>query len=187
MESLGSAVLDRLFEIGADEDTALSEKDRFVIDNDSKAEWALEKIKAEKADMERLVSLCEQKIAEYQEKIELFKKQYENSTSFLVSCLQQYFNTVPHKKTKTQETYKLPSGTLKLKYPGPEFVRDEETLVKWLKDNNYTDHIKIKESADWASLKAKVKVDKGNVITEDGEIIEGVKAVDRPPEFKVEV
>ncbi|HRT84849.1 MAG TPA: host-nuclease inhibitor Gam family protein [Bacteroidales bacterium] len=187
MESLGSAVLDRLLAIGTDEDTVPEGKESFVIDNDSKAEWALEKIKAERADMERLVSLCEQKIAEYQEKIELFKKQYENSTSFLVSCLQQYFNTVPHKKTKIQETYKLPSGTLKLKYPGPEFVRDEETLVKWLKDNNYTDHIKIKESADWASLKAKVKVDKGNVITEDGEIIEGVKAVDRPPEFKVEV
>lgn len=184
MESLGSAVLDRLFAIG---DDTPEEKKEFKIDNDGAAEWALEKIKAEKADMERLINLCEQKIAEYEEKIKLFKSQYENSTGFLVSCLQQYFNTVPRKKTKTQETYKLPSGTLKLKYPGPDFVRDEENLLKWLKDNNYTDFIKVRESADWAGLKAKIKVDKGNVITEDGELVEGVKAIDRPPEFKVEV
>ena len=86
-----------LYEILAPE---TEEKDTFVIDNDNKAEWALTVIKAEKADRDRLISVCEQKIQEYQEKIEQFKKQYESRTSYLISCLNQYFQTVPKKQLR---------------------------------------------------------------------------------------
>lgn len=163
------------------------EKDTFVIDNDSKAEWALNVIKAEKADMERLIAVCQEKIAEYQQKIENFKRQYENRTSYLRSLLAQYFNNVPHKKTKTQESYQLPSGKLILKYPGPEFERDDETLVAFLEQNGYEEYIQIKKTPKWGDFKKTVVVSGENVITQDGLVVEGVKAVERAPEFVVEV
>jgi hypothetical protein len=191
MQTLGSEALDKLFSLGIDTELDIVEeaeqKKEFKIDNDDLAEWALTKIKAEKEDMERLVAICEKKIEEYEEKIRLFKQQYENSSSFLKSHLNQYFQTVPHKKTKTQETYKLPSGTLKLKFKGPEYVRDDEKLVKWLKDNGHKGLVKVKESADWAGLKGQVTVKGENVLSPEGEIIDGVTAVARPPEFIVEV
>lgn len=163
------------------------ENNDFTIDNDSKAEWALSVIKAEKADRDRLVAVCEQKIQEYQEKIEHFKKQYENRTSYLISCLNQYFQTVEHKKTKTQETYQLPSGKLKLKYPGPEFVKDDEKLVTFLEQNGYEEFIQLKKSPKWGDLKKKVVISGENVVTQDGLVVEGVKAIERPPVFEVEV
>lgn len=173
-----------LYEILAPE---TEEKDTFVIDNDNKAEWALTVIKAEKADRDRLISVCEQKIQEYQEKIEQFKKQYESRTSYLISCLNQYFQTVPHKTTKTQETYKLPSGTLKLKLPGVEYQRDDTKLVEWLKSSGLNDFIQIKESPKWAELKKTVTVNGDKVLTEDGEIVEGVTVVEKPAVFEVEI
>ena len=105
----------------------------FMINNDGKAEWAINTIKAEQEDRDRLISVCEQKIEEYMDKISQFTKQYESRTSYLTSQLAQYFQTVEHKKTKTQETYQLPSGKLKLKYPAPEMARDNDKLLTWLK------------------------------------------------------
>jgi len=163
------------------------QQEGFIIDNDNKAEWALNKIKAEKADRDRLISVCEQKIQEYQEKIEQFKKQYENRTSYLISLLNQYFQTVEHRKTKTQETYKLPSGTLKLKLPGIEYQRDDIKLVEWLKSAGMNDYIQVKESPKWAELKKTIKVSGDKVLTEDGEIVEGVTVVEKPATFEVEV
>lgn len=162
-------------------------KDTFIIDNDNKAEWAINKIKEEQKERDRLIAVCEEKIQEYQEKIEKFKKQYENNTSYLISCLNQYFNTVEKKKTKTQETYQLPSGKLKLKYPSPEIKRDNEKLLKWLKNNKMTYFVDIKESPKWGELKKTISLAGDKYVTEDGEIVEGVTAVDRPPVFEVEV
>lgn len=163
------------------------ENEGFVIDSDSKAEWALERIKAEKQDMERLIKICEERIAEYQQKIEQFKKQYENRTAYLKTLLAQYFYTVSHRKTKTQESYTLPSGKLILKYPGPEFQKDDEKLIEFLEKNGYEEFIQIKKLPKWGEFKKNVIVSGQNVITQDGLVVEGVKAVERAPEFIVEV
>ena len=163
------------------------EKDTFKIDDDNKAEWALTVIRAEKEDMERLVAVCEQKRQEYLDKIELFKKQYESRTAYLVTQLQQYFETVEKKKTKTQETYELPSGRLKLKYPKPEIKRDDVSLLEWLKNNNMTEYVEVKESPKWGELKKVSTLSGDKYITDDGEIVGGVIAYERPPVFEVEV
>ena len=64
---------------------------------------------------------------------------------------------------------------------------EDEKLVKWLKDNGHKELVKVKESADWAGLKGQVTVKGENVLSPEGEIIDGVTAVVRPPEFIVEV
>ena len=74
------------------------------IDNDNTAEWAIVTIKEEQADRDRLISVCEQKMQEYKDKIDGYKMSYENKTSNLKSLLELYFRTVKRHKTKTQET-----------------------------------------------------------------------------------
>ena len=155
--------------------------------NDSEAEWALKKIAEERVETQRYVNVCNTMAAEYQFKAQKACEQLESKTAYLKQQLQEYFATVPHKATKTQETYKLPSGTLKLKYGTPEFVRDETALVKWLKANGYEDKIKTKETADWAEFKKCVGIQSGKVVTLDGEIVEGVTANERPNSFEVEI
>ena len=91
-----------------------------------------------------------------------------------------------HQKSKTQETYKLPSGILKLKYPAPEYKRNDDDILKWLKDNNPA-LINTVTSVKWADMKKQITVKGKTAITEDGEIIPGIEIIERNPEFKIEI
>lgn len=156
------------------------EEEAFVIDSDQKADWALRKIAEAENDAEKWVEY-------YQAQIEIIKAQTEQQTANLKVMLRHYFDTVPHKITKTTESYPLPSGKLVFKAQQPEYERDDEKVIEWLKANNAPQFVKVKESLDWAGLKKTVTVMDENVITEDGEVIPGIKAVQREPIFTVEV
>ena len=162
------------------------ENDEFIIDNDEKAEWALKKIAEERKEAQRYIDVCRSMILEYEEKIRKEEERLNKKTSYLESKLQEYFLSVKHKSTKTQKVYKLPSGTLKLRYRQPEFKRDEEKLLSWLKENKMLDFIKVKETPNWAELKKNVKISGNRAVAEDGQIVEGVEVIERPPVFEID-
>jgi hypothetical protein len=159
----------------------------FMIDTDNKAEWALQKISEERADAERYIRVCKEMISEYEHKIRQKEEKLEKNTSFLRQGLQSYFTMVPHKKTKTQETYSLPSGKLKIKYQNPEFKKNDELLIKWLKENDMSDLVKTEEKPNWVDFKKKITVSGENIVTEDGLVVDGVEALERSPVFEIEV
>ena len=156
------------------------ESDGFVIDTDAKAEWALKKIREARADRDKWVAWYTDKIAE-------IKAQTDFDTMNLENMLAEYFATVPHKKTKTQESYKLPGGKLVLKTQNPEYNRDDARVIDWLKKNGQAQFVKIEEKLDWAALKGATAVFDGHIVTEDGEIIDGVEVINRDAKFVVEV
>ena len=164
-----------------------NESDNWKIENDVSAEWVLSKLREEKAEAQRLINVCESQILFYEAEKQKAKDGLEQKTGYLKSLLLDYFGMVPHKKTKTQESYKLPSGTLKLKYPGPKYERDDKALVKWLKDRKMTDYVEVKELPKWGELKKVTKTAGDKVVSEDGEILDGVVAVEQAPEFAVDV
>ena len=107
---------------------------------------------------------------------------------YFAALLADYFETVPHKATKTQESYSLPSCKLVLKAQQPEFNRDEAVLCDYLDKKGRDDLVKITRRADWAALKKTLKVmEDGTCVDADGEVVEGVQAFSRQPEFKVEM
>lgn len=158
----------------------LIENESFVIDTDAKANWALQKIAEARADRDTWVKWYEEKIAE-------IKAQTDFNTMNLERMLQEYFATVPHRKTKTQESYPLKNGKLVMKKQNPEYKRDDKTVIDWLKQNNNGQFVKVAETLDWAGLKAATGVFNGNVVTEDGEIIPGIEVIEREEKFTVEV
>jgi hypothetical protein len=174
-DNLAMQIIDEQFEEG------------FQINSDALAEWALKKIAEERAEAQRYINVCDTMITEYVMKKQKAQERLESETGYLKGKLQEYFATVPHKATKTQEAYKLPSGTLKLKYGTPEFIRDEEKLVNWLEENGHEDKVKIKKTADWAEFKKLVTVSFDKVLTADGEVVEGITAQERPNTFEVEI
>lgn len=167
--------------------TGQGEQDGFTVNSDKAAEWAVKKIAEEKKELQRTTMLIDSMIAEYQFKKQQAEEQFDKNTSWLKNQLQQYFETIETKKTKTQATYKLPSATLKKKFGGQDFKRDEESLLSWLKSNNRNELVKVKESPDWATLKKEITVVNGNVVTTDGEIVGGVSIIDKPDTFEIEI
>ena len=157
--------------------TEIAEK--FTIDSDQKAEWALQKIREARADRDSWVDY-------YKAQIEKVKAECDSNTENLEFMLHQYFMTVPHKQTKTQESYPLPGGKLVLKKQQPEYEHDDKLLVPWL-EKNAPEFVKVKKSSDWDGLKKKVTIFDGNVVDENGEIVPGVKAVERDEKFAVEI
>lgn len=152
------------------------------------ADWALDKIREAKADHSRNEMIVNDKIKQLQSWLAKEKKRSDATISYFTWKLEEFFNTVPNKKaTKTQEVCKLPSGTLKRRFQKPEYVRDDEKLLAWLKEHGQHKFIKVKESPDWAGLKGATKTHGNVVVDENGEVVDGVKIIERDPIFEVEV
>ena len=159
--------------------------EQFVIDDDQKAEWAIKKIADERSEAERLIDVCKQQIDFYNEKIMQYNQQADEKSTYFISLLNDYFERVPHRKTKTQEVYTLPSGSLRLKAKAPKLKYEDAELVKYL-DISAPDL--IKKLPIWGEFKKRLVVSDGCVIdTESGEIVECITAEEQPPEFFVEV
>lgn len=137
---------------------------------------------------DRLKALADEQIAAINEKVAAARKRMENGTSYLTSCLADFFATVPHKETKTTEKYRLLSGTLTFKKGTTKTKLDEAKLVPWLKANGYGELVKVEESTRWADLK-KLLSYTGDIatLTETGEIVEGVTVYETPGIFTVDV
>ncbi|RKL63041.1 hypothetical protein DXT63_08580 [Thermoanaerobacteraceae bacterium SP2] len=184
MSILGDLALKHL-DIDTDNE---EQKEQWKIENDSQADWALDKIREARAEYRRFEMVVNDKIAQLQAALEAEKTKMEREVGFFTGKLAEYFEKVQRKKTKTQETYSLPSGKLVKKYKQPKIVRDEAKLVEWLEKNGMTELVKIEKSADWATLKKETVIEGERVISKNtGEVIEGVIAIPQNPEFIVEV
>ena len=151
----------------------------FHIKDDSMAEWAVRQkldAEAEKAKWK----------AYYKDALDKINASCDATIANMTRYLNEYFGKVPHKKTDKQESYRLPSGKLVLKRQECDFERDDEEIIKWLKANNGDKFIKTKESLDWDGLKKTLSVMGETVADSNGEIIPGIKAIERPDVFKIE-
>lgn len=158
------------------------------ITDDGCADWACRKIAEERAELARIRELAEAQIARIEEKLAAAERRCENGTRFLTSKLAEYFETVPHKTTKTKASYRLLSGTLTRKFGGVSMEKDDSKLVEFLKASGNLEFIKTEEKPKWGEYKKRLEIMGGSVVdTETGEIVEGVKAVEKPDTFTVDV
>lgn len=163
------------------------QRQRWRITDDGCADWALKKIKLEKDERDRIVALAEQEIARLKEQIEKADRRYQQNTDFLTYMLSEFFETVPHKTTKTgTESYRLLNGQLVKKPAAVKMEPDDEKLVAWLRNSGREDLIKIETKAKWAELKKQIEmVGAVAMIPDTGEIVEGIDFVEVPPAFSV--
>ena len=155
------------------------EDDGYSIKDDRGAEYALKRIKNAQAEVDKFRAYYDEQIANMQ-------KRADAISAFYMAHLQRYFDRVPHKSTKTTETYELPTAKLVWKQQAPEFVRDEGKVIEWLKKNDGGNFIKVKESLDWAGLKKVVQVSGNDCIVPDtGEVVPGISVEHREPKFDV--
>ena len=158
--------------------------------NDLEVEKDIMAYKEDKKAVERQIDTCIAIIDEYKEKIENLKLGLSNKLEFLTENLNAYFLTVEHHKTKTTESYQLPSCKLELKQQQPQYDINSGLLVKYLKDNNKSAYLHEYYKPDWKEFKSTQELtvlDGGVVIDKDGQIVEGVTATKRPAKFEVKL
>jgi len=159
-----------------------------IIDNDSKANWAVKQIMKGRAETDRLLALADEEIKYLHDRRKALMNRQEAREGYLKALLMGYFERVePSTTTKTQTTYKLLAGKLVKKRQQPEFQRDEAALLDWAKANA-PDMVQTKESVNWGELKKLTTLDGEKVVlAETGEIVSGVVAVPREDVFEVVV
>ncbi|MEY8440230.1 host-nuclease inhibitor Gam family protein [Anaerotruncus colihominis] len=158
------------------------------ITDDGCADWACRKIAEEKAELDRIRELADTQIQKIEEKVAAAERRFQNGTRFLTGKLAEYFETVPHKTTKTKASYRLLSGTLTRKFGGTTMKQDDEKLVEFLKGSGQLEFIKTEEKPRWGDFKKRLEIMGGSVVDkETGEIVEGVTVETKPDTFTVDV
>lgn len=162
--------------------TEIENNERFTVKDDAAAEWCLRKIREAEKDREKWR-------AHYQEQLRKIDESTENTINYFTGLLAEYFDQVPHRVTKTQESYALPTAKLVRKQQQPQYDLDDEKLIAWLYDAGKQYLLKAKVSVDWAQLKKQIKIAPNgqNVVTDDGEIVDGIAVTMRPEVFKIEM
>jgi hypothetical protein len=156
------------------------------IDDDYKADVAIEWLAEEKADTERRIDVARKKIEQMQEFIDKLTAELEEKTQEVTVSLQRYFETVSAKETKTQLSYKLVHGSLVMKKPSVKLEHDDDKLLVFLHETGGEDFIKVTEKVAWAEYKKLVNVVDGAAVDSDtGEVIDGVTVVEAPAEFTI--
>lgn len=157
-----------------DEEQEYQQEEMMVLD-DTSAEMMMKQIADANKEYDRMESW-------YKTQLKRIKERRDGIVAWAEGCLRGYFDLVPTRDTRTQRSYQLPSGKLVLKNREPEYERQDDVLIAWLKQNA-PEYIKVQEAVDWANLKKAMKTTGDSMTTEDGEIIPGITVVAREPEF----
>lgn len=160
----------------------------FEIEDDKQADWALEKIREEEAEAERLERLAVVKISELESQISCIRKKCENSTKFLKGALRAYLDKVNTKETKTQRSYALLNGSIIEKKPCKKMVKNDDDLLAYAKECA-PQFIETKEKVRWGELKKNLMItESGDVVNAcTGELVSGVIVEDVPATFSVKL
>lgn len=165
-------------------------QESWKIKNDDEAEWWIEKCNEKLTETNRFKLALESKIKDLEDKLKDLREEERQAIENRDSYLLEYFESIEDKfkkKTKTQEKYRLPSGEIVKKYPGPEFKRDETKLLGWIENNKLDEYVETKVTPKWGELKKITTIFNGEVVIKNtGEIVEGVELIEKAPvmEFK---
>lgn len=154
-------------------------KEGWYCENDQDAEWCLLQIRRAQNEKARWKE-------HYKAALESVTASCDDTIARMEHFLFAYFKTVPHKHTKTEENYALPSGKIMVKAQDVTYEYDEGEVMEWLKAKG-KGFIKTTESLDWSGLKETLTVMGETVADGDAEIIPCIKAVEREPVFKVQL
>lgn len=168
-------------------------REPFIIDSQEKAAWAMRKlhqIKQKETENTNTANSLIDALRKEIEGVQNWQKEQNESlgddASYFICALEAYHRKYLEENPKAK-TIKLPYGQLRFRAQQPEFQRDAVTLLAWVKSSR-PDCVRVKEEADWATLKKSVVVEDGKAIdATTGEIIEGIQILERPEKFSVEI
>lgn len=159
------------------------QRQKFVIDDDDRANWALRKLAIHKQERERINAQAEAEINRVANWATEAMKPIDDSVAFLEGMLESYFRNL-RKDGYDKASYKLPAGTLKRSAGRASIeIENEEALLEWVKENHPEwVHTKISEAVPKSVLAKEMR--DGKIVTEDGEVVPGVAVVEPRETYK---
>ena len=177
--------MNKLMEIELEEIEDISqEKERFKIENLESANWALRKLKAIEGKGKEITALANKEIERILEWKDGEIKQLGDSKDFFDFLLTEYYTE--QKALDPKFKISTPYGMVSSRKQQDKWNYEDDKVLEWLKEND-KELIRIKEEINKSELKKKYKSINGQVVTEDGEIMEGITVEERPDTITIKV
>lgn len=177
--------MENLFDIDLlDEENNDETKERFKVKDLDAANWCFRKLKAiedKKREIKYLADKERTRITEW-EKEEL--KAFKSSTDYFEMLLEDYYRELRGVDSKAKLS--TPYGKVTSRKQQPKWNYEEDKTLEWLKENDIS-LIRIKEEVNKAELKKKFNINGTQVVTEDGEIVEGITIEEREDSVVIKV
>lgn len=155
-----------------DENDELVQK-QFVVDSLSSADWAMRKIKENKDRSGEIIDYAKKEIQRLQLFIRKEESRRDNNVAYLEHLLENYL--LQRREEDPNFKLKTVTGTVSNR-KSTIWNYDEEKLIDFLKNNNMAEFIRVKEEVNKTDFKkAAIVTDSGVVVTEAGEVIDGVE------------
>lgn len=151
--------------------------DRFVVDDDRKAAWAVRKLamyQSRVADARAVATAERERIDRW---LVVQEERHASDIAYFTGLLTQYALAQRDQGRKSIDT---PYGVVKTRAGQPKFVVDDHHAFLEYAKQSHPEWVRVREDADVAALKKAVTVDDtptlGLVaVTEDGEIVPGLQ------------
>ena len=132
------------------------------------------------------IEKIQEEIDEIEHWLEKENEKIQNNIDFMKSKLKNYAYDLKDDNPDLK-THNLPFGALKFRKRRPKWNYDDDKLLEFA-ENNFKEAVKVKKKVNKRKLKKKADVVGNKAVIEDtGEVIDGIKVVQRPEKFKVDV
>ena len=191
MNAILEMELEDLEEVVVDEENKEKVKERFKIKDLDGANWALRKLKAIASKKREIETLADKEVEPYKLEIEKILEwrdnelaSYDKSIDFFYFLLEEYYR----EQRKLDPKFKIstPYGKVSSRKQQPKWNYDEDKLVGWLKAND-DKFVKVQYSPMKAELKKAYIVAGNSVVTEDGEVVDGIVIEEQPDSINIKV
>lgn len=150
------------------------DREAWRIEGDRTATWVLRKLKAARAELERIDAEADEEEARIEEWRAMSKSPIEADARFFEDSLVDYYRRLEAER-EMPKTYKLPAGSItKRKAPDRIEVDDAEAFKDWAEASGRLDLLRIKIDPDKNALKNLNHDEEGRII-DYGEPVPGVR------------
>lgn len=158
--------------------------DNFVVDDESTADWALQKIKENKEKIREKEDIAEERVYQIEQWLAREKEKLEDGINYLEGLLGNY--AAQRKEDEPDlKTISLPFGKIQYRKQRAKWKYDDDKLTDFA-EQNMPDVVQTKKKVNKNDLKKKCKIINGKVInTETGEVVEGVEVEERGEKLKI--
>lgn len=148
------------------------ENKTFKVTDLETADWAFRKIAETEEQLQKDKDYAEKQIAKYKNFIENQEKAAHSSIDYFKYLLEQYLLEEQAKDPKFKLKTAVGSASIR---KTKSWKYDDEKVIDFLKENNLTEYIRIKEEINKTDLKKNLTISGDFAATPDGEIVEGIK------------
>ena len=163
---------------------AVIDRERFKIEGDKQAAWAMRKLLALKDKAAENAAIADDERTRIDLWLESVNGKFDSDIAYFTAILVEYATS--QRAEADRKTIETPYGSVKSRIGQPKYIYEQNELIEWAAKSQ-PDLVRVKQEVDLTALKRLATTPEGSVITEDGEIVPTVFVSPASINYTVEV